>query len=572
MKRSKALLLLLLVSVGAIFISSTVVKNEIEFENKTVSVFKDGSGFFVKEAHLEDNEKKRLYFTDNLPKATFSTFWFFSDAGNLAGVSSFADTVHTFEMKKRPIVNLRSLLKKNVSKRVEIICSRNQPDVDGVPTRVERTVTGKLVWFEADLVTVETNGIFETFPFLEVANIKFKTSPVYESDEEVESVAYKPVLQIDFHKKMDEDRLELMYLTKGITWIPGYYIELQKKGRAKVILRSTLINDAEDIENSDVNFVVGVPNFQYANELSPIFGSKQVAKFLGELDVNYQPLETMNLNNFSNSIRSYNVDPNIHLNNTAPPVSTELQGGMPDEPDLSETIKSLTASSSQDMFFYTAKNVSLKKGGRGFYDIFEINVPVKHVYECALSTSGSANTTTRANYKFGKGTVHPVHHSLKLENSSQFPFTTGPALLVSTANGHLEPLSQDKIKYTPMGGSVSLKMTEAIDIFVAESETIKKVADKKKQYPKRTDNAPWYDLVTVKGKITMVNHKSESVELQVRKTVHGMVDIDKDYEESVISQEMPKQLNDLTKMKFNETLAPKEKRTIHYSYTTYIRH
>ena len=500
MKKSKLTLIVALLGIGLFSIASTTVENEIEFKHKTVSIFKDGSGFFIKEARLSDNTKKRLYFADGLPKATFGTFWFFSKAHNLAGVSSFADTVHSFENVSSSAGDLRSLLKKNTNRQIDVSYSRKQGS-----EYVERFVSGKLLWFEKNLITIQSEGIYETINFNEITNVKFASKPIFESEEKVETVAYKPVLQIDFHKKLERDKLEMMYLTKGITWIPGYYVELNKNKQARIILRSTLINDAEDIEDADVNFVVGVPNFRYANELSPIFGSKEVAKFLGNLDVNYQPLETMNLNNFSNSIRSYNINPN----DAPTPVYEQAQ--------VSKTIKTLTANSSQDMFFYTAKNVSLKKGGRGFYDIFEITVPVQHIYECNLTTSGTASLTNRSNFSFGDKKDNVVNHSIRLTNSSQFPFTTGPALVVSKANGRLEPLSQDKIKYTPKGGTSSLRLTQAVDIFVNENETLKKQVEKKRQYPNKSERDPWYDLVTIKGKITIINHKSEEVDVHVRK-------------------------------------------------------
>ncbi|MBL4706765.1 MAG: hypothetical protein JKY54_19700 [Flavobacteriales bacterium] len=555
MLKYKRHIILFVTIISTMFVSGTVVKNEVEFKNKTVSVFKDGSGFFIKEAIIS-NAQKRLYFTDNLPKATFGTFWFFSNNQNLAGVSSYADTVHTFVKVKKSASNLKELLKKNVSKKVDVLWSRKQGD-----QTIERLVSGKLIWFSGNLVTIKSDNKFETINFNEITNVKFQSQPVFESEEEVENVAYKPVLQIDFHKKTEKEKLEMMYLTKGITWIPGYYIELKKNGRARVILRSTLINDAEDIENSDVNFVVGVPNFQYANELSPIFGSKQVSNFLGKLDVNYQPLQTMNLNNFSNSIRSYNVSPN-----QVTPVVSE-------NPLLSESIKSLTANSSQDMFFYTAKNVSLKKGGRGFYNIFEINVPVSHIYECNLKTSGSASLTNRNHFSFSDNKSNPVHHSIRLKNSSEFPFTTGPALVVSKENGHLEPLSQDKIKYTPIGGTSYLKMTEAIDIFVSENETIKKKVEKKKRYPNKRDTDPWYDLVTIKGTITIKNHKSKEADLHIKKTIYGEIIESKDgVMENISKQKLARQLNNVNQVLFNVKMKAKEKRVIHYTYRIYIRH
>jgi hypothetical protein len=392
-----------------------------------------------------------------------------------------------------------------------------------------------------------------------VLSLSFQEEPLFESSERIEKVNYKPVLQIDLFKQSAEDELEMMYLTKGITWIPGYYIELLDNKKARVILRSTLINDAEDIEDSDVNFVVGVPNFKYATELSPLYGSKEVSKFIGKLDVNYQPLNTMNLNQFSNSIRSYN-----HAGNDQDLLRIEPKS-------TTETIKSINATQSQDLFFYTAKNVNLKKGGRGFYDIFEINCPVKHEYFTELNSSGFANAPSWHHLKLGLIETIPVHHSLKIANKSEFPFTTGTALLVSSENGFIEPISQDQVKYTPKGGTLLMNMNEAIDVFVSEDHIMKKKSERKMRYPKHQD-APWYDQITIKDKITIENHKAESIELNMNKVIYGEI---VDIHESGKSEMKPdghRQLNSENSIKFKLRIGANEKKTIDVTYTTYVMH
>ncbi|MCI5054690.1 MAG: hypothetical protein MRY83_01210 [Flavobacteriales bacterium] len=551
MKLTRPILGLIIV-MSSLSISSIFIEEKVKFKNKSVSVFKDGSGFFIKNADLKKYNKKRLYLDEDLPKALLGTFWFFSKNENLAGVSSFSDTIHSFKERELKAKDLRSILNKNIGKRVEVLYKRTLGSES-----IERRVSGRLLWFEGDLISLESkDNMFLTINYREILNLRFEEKPTYESVERVEDISYKPVLQIDFFDKLEKDQLEMMYLTKGITWIPGYFIELQKNNKAKIILRSTLINDAEDIENSDVNFVVGVPNFKYATELSPLYGSKEVSKFIGKIDLNYQPLNSMNLNQFSNSIRSYQNNSNFvpvenHSTNT-------------------ETIKSIEANQSQDMFFYTAKNVSLKKGGRGFYDIFEINCPVAHEYTCNLKTSGYGLRGSWRHLNLGRQSEIPVHHSLKIANKSDFPFTTGTALLVSSENGQLEPLSQDRVKYTPKGGTLHLPMTEAIDVFVSEDLTTKKKQERKKRYPYKTDNAPWYDLVTVKGKITIENHKPEAAKINIHKTIFGeIVDLPASGKLKKKAK-VPRHINDENDIRFEIDVAAKSKQVIDFTYNTYI--
>jgi len=45
-------------------------------------------------------------------------------------------------------------------------------------------------------------------------------------------------------------------------------------------MKATLINDAEDLENVDFFFVVGYPNFLYADVLSPMALQESITQFI----------------------------------------------------------------------------------------------------------------------------------------------------------------------------------------------------------------------------------------------------------------------------------------------------
>ena len=61
-----------------------------------------------------------------------------------------------------------------------------------------------------------------------------------------------------------------MYLSRNLNWTPTYLIELVDEEKARLTLRAEVINNTEDIENTNVNFVVGVPNFKDANQYSSL--------------------------------------------------------------------------------------------------------------------------------------------------------------------------------------------------------------------------------------------------------------------------------------------------------------
>ncbi|MCK7535570.1 MAG: hypothetical protein MZV63_33580 [Marinilabiliales bacterium] len=71
-------------------------------------------------------------------------------------------------------------------------------------------------------------------------------------------------------RKPKEAAMGLVYLQRGLRWIPGYQVELDAAGGATVKLQATLVNDLVDLDDAEVNLVVGVPSFAFAETVDPI--------------------------------------------------------------------------------------------------------------------------------------------------------------------------------------------------------------------------------------------------------------------------------------------------------------
>src|SRR5688572_25323188 len=62
----------------------------------------------------------------------------------------------------------------------------------------------------------------------------------------------------------------MVYLQRGLRWIPEYRIDVDGAGRAKVRLQATLIDDLADLDHASVHLVVGVPKFDFGGEIDPM--------------------------------------------------------------------------------------------------------------------------------------------------------------------------------------------------------------------------------------------------------------------------------------------------------------
>jgi hypothetical protein len=166
----------------------------------------------------------------------------------------------------------------------------------------------------------------------------------------------------------------------------------------------------------------------------------------------------------------------------------------------------------EDLFLYNKKGVTLKRGERASYLVFSDRVDYKHVYEWEIpdlsAGDGSGYYESDANQ-----TREQVWHSLRLTNSTQYPWTTAPALALRDG----KPLAQDMIMYTPKSGKINLKLTVASDVKTDRQEY---------ETDRQRDVSLYgysYDLVTVKGELVVKNNKSSGITLDVRKQITGDV-------------------------------------------------
>ena len=128
------------------------------------------------------------------------------------------------------------------------------------------------------------------------------------------------------------------------------------------------------------------------------------------------------------------------------------------------------------------------------------------------------------------------------------------------------PLSEDMLKYTPPKGESLVKITEATDISVKDSEEEVKREEKQTRY-----NGHYYDLVTIDGEIIVKNYKNKEVTLKVKRDITGKL-----LESNVKwdTQKMPAAYNHgmdpLNYVAWELEMKPNEEKKIRYSYTVYI--
>src|SRR4030042_1362663 len=402
---------------------------------KNIAVFKNGLGFFMREGTVRLDDGWAV--TEYVPNASLGSLWISSlDRDSiLEEVIGFKEGLQrSFEA-----ISIEELLASNIGKKVKITYgdkiiegtiksvpeARDPEKGDGSRIDYSRNVYDpRLQPKLAAIVIINTADGEVVLNKGNISKVEFPKgfSASYLSKEKAKRIKFK----VAGSKK--EARLGLSYLQKGVSWVPSYLINLGDSKKARITMKATLVNDAEDLDNVDFFFVVGYPNFLYADVLSPMALEESITQFIqglrregrqedagGIMDITRQRADFRESGTLSNLDYGY------------------------------ETIKGLPGAAEEDLFLYHKDKISIKKGERAYYPLFFYEVDYKHIYEWEIPDTINVDPRGYQRPEQQKKEKEHVWHSVKLSNSTKYPWTTAPAFVVSG----WKPLAQETINYTP---------------------------------------------------------------------------------------------------------------------------
>jgi hypothetical protein len=198
--------------------------------------------------------------------------------------------------------------------------------------------------------------------------------------------------------------------------------------------------------------------------------------------------------------------------------------------------------------------------------VFSEIVNYEHIYEWNLEdqprVDGFGNAQNNSSSGVDRSTKDSIWHALRLKNTTKFPWTSAPTMVISGT----KPLSQDTVPYTPKGATSSLKLTVATDIRASHEEN---EVDRQKDVQRRRSHN--YDEVTVEGTLTVRNYKSKEVRLSIADRVRGSVDSQTDDGKTTKLAEAIAVDNPLSRLTWEVTLKAGEEKVIKYRYKVWLR-
>jgi hypothetical protein len=505
-----------LVSIGLLF-NGAAFAAPPSFPVKEVTVFKDGHAFVVHEGKLPtDNGNVTL---DYLPTPVIGTFWTYS--ADPATPISRVVAGQRRTVIERTALTLREMIEGNTGAEVSVTETNGTSypaTLLGFPTRSSeelRTTSPPLaperLAEKSQLVLLKLADGTKVVPLERIQDLVFKQLPKTKSGQE--EFRSSLTLRFDWGKRQPTASagVGLVYLQKGIRWIPSYKIDLDGKGRAKISLQATVLNELIDLEDATLQLVIGMPSFYFKDTVDPIALQQTAA----ELSQFFQTDAGRN----RASLLARNFDNALMSQMTQVRRAGDSQGNEPAE--TSAPGQNMTdGGKHEDLYIFSVPRFTLKKGERAILSLAEYSVPYTDVFTLDLPYAPPADLRqhfgSEQQAELLKMLSNPtVVHKARLQNSSPYPFTTAPALLFREGR----VLAQSIMTYAGAGASTDVKVTSALDISVKKTD----------RETKRTPNAysqggNSYLRVDLAGQIRLTNRRAQPVEVEVVRHALGHID------------------------------------------------
>lgn len=481
-----------------------------------VTVFKDGHAFVLHQGRMPADARGKVVL-DYLPSPVVGTFWPYAAGPDvrLRTVTAGRHRVRT----ERTALSLKDLLEANVGREV-VVTETHGPEprtyrarIEGLPFRsgeeleaISPPGAGEKTVEKGSVVMLRTEAGVKVIGLDRVLDLSFPADYATSAPGE----EFRDLLTLDLEWRGGQPRSEaevgLVYLQKGIRWIPGYKVELDGRGGAVVRLQATLVNELTDLQDVTAHLVVGVPSFEFKETLDPISLQQAAA----QLSAHFRP-EARTAYAFSNAIMTQQVSA-LDPNRAGPGETEGGEGGL--GPDVAGSGRN------EDLYVFTVPRLTLAKGERTvvtlgeftmrYRDVFLLDIPFAPPSEVWRQADGARQAELARRVAAPK-----VMHKVRLTNGSDVPLTTAPALILE--NGRV--LAQSLMTYAAPGSDTDLPVTVAVDVRISKTDV---ETARKPDAERRQGDA--YARVDLAGKIVLVSHRKAAVELEVVRHALGRVD------------------------------------------------
>jgi len=306
--------------------------------------------------------------------------------------------------------------------------------------------------------------------------------------------------------------VSLMYIQRGLRWIPSYRITMLGEGRVRIELQATLVNELADLDGVTMHLAVGTPSFAFEGTPDPMAMREQ----FDDLGFYFRRTDGASTGAMlNNALFAQGARRGDFVGASTMADAPAAQGGQA-PPDF------LGGERAEDLFIFTLSDVTLARGARMVLSAIEYEAEANSLYTLELPGSPPTQALERFNNDQHRQLARLLNnptprHVLRIQNKNDggYPITTAPALVVR--NGRT--LAQGLLTYTAHGASVDLEVGAAVDISVETDE---------REALREPDALRWngrdYARIDITFEAELTNHKTHPTSIEVRKLAFGSPD------------------------------------------------
>lgn len=521
-----------------------------------IALFKNGLGYVTSVATLPDQARTVRF--GQLPVPSYGTFW----VGHGEGVR-LRGLVTGLEQVDEPsaVQGVGQLLRLNAGRKVVLRTGPAEKDVvEGVvlkgeapgrspeppgsyamgvrrpPNRYGHPVEPP----DAAVVLVRTEqGIVALNPGV-IQRVDFDGGDVASVATRTEQ---RPSIRMELDKPAGGERVAISYLARGITWVPGYRIDLSDAKTARFSAQAQVINELADLDAVQLELVTGYPNIQFAELPNPVAMSQSLAEFL-------KSLAAGRAEGGEGGLMQQQA---LQFNNAYAFERSPL-------PEYSTAVAGATA---EDLFLYPVPKFSLKQGETATVPLFTADMPYRHLYTWRIGDQLDGSENNRRGPRNAEGRVaEEVWHVCRFVNAAKMPLTTAAAEFVKDG----QFTGQDTCYYTGAGCEGTIRINRAMNLQAEQAEV-----EVERKRNAANFHGYSHDLVKLTGELKLHSGLDQVASVEITKELSGEV-LDKAPDvKDVQTARGLKQVNPRHVLTWNIEVKPGEEKKLAYSYQIYIR-
>ncbi len=527
----------------------------VRMKIEKLALFKNGLGFVISGGELpRDAQTVRI---GQLPVPTLGTFWVGYPKD--VKVQNLVTSMEDLETED-PVESIGQLVQLNAGRKV--VLHMSDRDIEGtvlagtVPKENRRAPSPYFMSPRNPGYPYPAAGAVGNVLMIKTEKGIVALSPgsiiraEFGDSEPVSIIRHKqkcPVIWMNLERQASGEKITVSYLARGVTWVPGYLIDLSDPKTARFSAHAVVINEMVDLNDVKLQLVTGFPNIKFSGILNPVAKSQSLAEFLQALtgsgggggSADYRMMQQAVM---VNSPSVFDMEASA----VAPGYSTAAQG-----------------EAAEDLYFYPAKNITLKKDETAWLPLFTAEMPYKHIYTWKIRDF----VDNEDHYRAERESQNPkpgeeIWHSCRLTNTLNMPLTTAAAQFITND----ELTGQDVCYYTAPKAETTIRINKALNLVAEQAET---EVDRKRDAS--VIHGYHYDLVKVQGELRIRNRLAKQVSVEVTKELSGEVLEKGPNSTDTKTAEGLKKVNPKHILTWSIELKPDEDRKISYTYQVYIR-